>query len=296
VAGGLGLGQLARARRAALIHSNTSVVLSGALAARVARVPHVWHVREIYTGFERAWPVYRRLLLGAAALPCVSAATRAQFGDAPRARVVHDGLAIEADAVAPAALELPSGALICATLGRVSSWKGQDVLLRAIAAAEGTAAVIAGDAWPGQEQRERDLRALAERLGIAARVRFVPFLDDPRPLYAAADVVVVPSTNPDPLPNAALEGAACGRCVVASAHGGLLEIVRDGETGLLVAPADHEALAAALRRLAGDRDLVRRLGEAARSDVRARFAPAALLERLQALYDELVPPAADAMA
>jgi hypothetical protein len=67
-----GLARLARARGAALIHTNTSVTLGGAAAARVARVPHVWHVREIYAGFERFWPAYRRLLLTAGRLPCVS--------------------------------------------------------------------------------------------------------------------------------------------------------------------------------------------------------------------------------
>jgi glycosyltransferase involved in cell wall biosynthesis len=173
-------------------------------------------------------------------------------------------------------------------LGRISSWKGQDVLLRAIAGVPDVVAVVAGDAWPGQERHEAALRDLAAELGIGARVQFVGFVADPRPLYAAADVVVVPSTRPDPLPNAALEAAAAGCCVVASRHGGLPEIVRDGETGLLVAPGDPAALAAALGRLAADRALGPRLGTAAAIDVSARFAPARLLAGVQALYDELL--------
>ena len=58
-----GLGRMARKRGVALVHTNTSVTLGGAAAARVAGVPHVWHVREIYAGFERWFPAYRRLLL-----------------------------------------------------------------------------------------------------------------------------------------------------------------------------------------------------------------------------------------
>jgi glycosyltransferase involved in cell wall biosynthesis len=149
-------------------------------------------------------------------------------------------------------------------------------------------AVVAGDAWPGQEHHEAALRRLASDLGIADRVRFVGFVADPRPLYAGADVVVVPSTRPDPLPNAALEAAAAGCCVVASRHGGLPEIVRDGETGVLVAPGDPGALAAALRRLAADPALGPRLGAAAAVDVAERFAPGLLVARVQALYDELL--------
>lgn len=304
---------LAAGRRVALVHSNTSVTLSGALAARRAGVPHVWHVREIYT--EPAWPAYRRLLETAAALPCVSAAVRDQFPGQPKAIVLGDGVAIlgpPAPPAPPAAAnhepvtilgphpitptatgELDgAGAgdrpIVCTVLGRISPWKGQGVLLRAIALVPGTTALVAGDAWPGQEHREVELGRLAAKLGIADRVRFVGFVADPRELYAASSIVVVPSTRPDPLPNAALEAAAAGCCVVASAHGGLTEIFTDGETGLLVAPDDPNALAAALGRLAGDPALRSRLGAAAAADVGRRYTPALLLGRVQDLYDRLL--------
>jgi hypothetical protein len=279
--------RLARRHQAALIHSNTSVTLSGAAAARLCAVPHVWHVREIYADFARLWPLHRRLLLSAQALPCVSKAVEAQFAGASQTRVLHDGLAISDDPPPPPSLELPPSRLVCAVLGRISSWKGQDILLRAVARLDGVTVIVAGDAWSGQEERELELRRLAEHLGIAERVRFTGFVEDPRSVYGACDVVVVPSTNPDPLPNSALEGAAAGRCIVASAHGGLLEIVRDGQTGMLVAPGDVGALAAALGRLAAEPELAKRLGAAAATDVRARFSARAALEGVQALYDEL---------
>jgi hypothetical protein len=90
---GAALCRLTRRRRVALVHSNTSVVLGGAPAAAVAGVPHVWHVRELYSRYARLWPVYRRAMGTAAALPCVSWAVAGQRAD-PRARVVYDGLAI----------------------------------------------------------------------------------------------------------------------------------------------------------------------------------------------------------
>ncbi|HEX8101485.1 MAG TPA: glycosyltransferase, partial [Solirubrobacteraceae bacterium] len=101
------------------------------------------------------------------------------------------------------------------------------------------------------------------------------------------DVVAVPSKRPDPLPNAALEAAAAGCCVVAAGHGGLPEIIRDGETGVLVAPGDHRALARALAALRDDPERRERLGAAAARDVTARFAPAQLLAAVQATYDRL---------
>jgi glycosyltransferase involved in cell wall biosynthesis len=276
---------LARRRQVALVHSNTSVTLSGPLAARRAGVPHVWHVREIYT--ERIWPAYRRVLGTADALPCVSAAVRARFPDQPRAEVVGDGVAILGPPVA-ASRPPADGPLVCTVLGRISPWKGQDVLLRAIARLPGAIAVVAGAAWSGQEHREVELRELAVSLGIDDRVRFVGFVADPRDLYAASSVVVVPSTRPDPLPNAALEAAAAGCCVVASAHGGLTEIFEDGKTGLLVRPEDPDALAAALGRLADDPGLRSRLGAAAAVDVGTRYAPDLLIARIQDLYDRVL--------
>jgi glycosyltransferase involved in cell wall biosynthesis len=259
-------------------------------------LPLVVSVREIYADFARWWPLYRHFLLRADALACSSEPVRAQFGASPRARVLHEGVTDAARraprAEARAALELPAEAFVCAVLGRLSSWKGQEILLRATAdaglAGINAVALVAGDAWPGEERHERALRELATALGVGDRVRFVGFRDDVDNVYGAADVVVVPSTRPDPLPNSALEAAAAGCCVVAAAHGGLPEIVRDGETGRLVPPNDPGALAAALGELAADAPQRERLGAAAAADVADRFSVTRLLERTQALYDEVL--------
>ena len=294
-----GLGRLARARDVALVHTNTSVTLGGAAAARIAGVPHVWHVREIYTGFERWWPAYRRLLLTADALPCVSAATARQFDGAPQVSVLHDGLAIP---TAPAgrqaareALGLPADAFVVSVLGRISQWKGQDVLVRALGqprlSARGDAiALVAGDPWRGEERHLWALHEIAAQLGVTARVRHVGFRDDVANVYGAADVVAVPSKQPDPFPNAALEAAAAGCCVVASDHGGLPELIRHDRTGILVAPGDPVALADALAALRDAPDRRAGLGAAARADVGARLTPARMLTEVQALYDAVAPP------
>lgn len=295
LADALGLGRLIRTRGISLVHSNTSVVLSGATAARAARVPHVYSVREIYTDFARFWPYYRRFLLSSAALCCVSEATRAQFGSHPRAHVLHDGVwpvtATERSA-ARRDLDLPEEAFVCAVLGRISSWKGQDVLARALAqpalARAGGIGLVAGDTWPGQEHYEERLRALAGKLGLGPRLRLLGFRADPSTVYGAADVVVVPSTNPDPLPNVALEAAGAGCCVVAADHGGLPEIVRDGRTGRLFPPRQPEALARILDELRRDPGQRARLGQAAAADIAARFSATQLVHGLQALYDQVL--------
>jgi glycosyltransferase involved in cell wall biosynthesis len=103
-------------------------------------------------------------------------------------------------------------------------------------------------------------------------------------LYAAADVVVVPSVIPDALSRVALEAMAAGRPVVATAVGGTPELIEDGQSGLLVPRHDPAALAAAIERLLDDPALAARLGAAARRRVETRFAPETSVKRLLALY------------
>jgi glycosyltransferase involved in cell wall biosynthesis len=290
------LRRLVLGRRIALVHSNTSVVLSGALAAGGARVPHVWHVREIYSRLGRFWPAYRLVLETAAALPCVSRATAAPFGGRGRVRVIPDGLAVDAHraprAEARAALGLPADVPVIAVLGRITDWKGQDVLVRSLAEPplreRGAIGLLAGDVWPGAESRGEAVRALSSRLGVSDRVVWAGFRDDVENVYGAADIVAIPSTQPDPLPGSAVEAAAAGCAVIAAAHGGLPEIVRDGATGLLVPPGDAGALARACADLLDDDGLRARLGSAAAIDARERFSPERLLDSVQRLYDEVL--------
>jgi glycosyltransferase involved in cell wall biosynthesis len=289
------LGRLIRERDIALVHSNTSVVLGGAAGAAAAGVPHVWHVREIYDRFARLWPAHRAVLSTAAALPCVSQATAAQFRRSGRAQVIYDGL-VGPPARAPRAqareqLGIEPGAPAIAVLGRISDWKGQDVLVRALGEPplrdRRAIGLIAGEAWPGAERRAPDLSALATALGISERVRLLGFRDDVETVLGAADLVAVPSTAPDPLPGAAIEAAAAGCPVIASAHGGLPEIIRDGQTGRLVAPGDPAALAATAAELLDDPVERERLGGAAARDVGDRFAASRLGDQIQDLYDSV---------
>jgi glycosyltransferase involved in cell wall biosynthesis len=290
------VGRLATERGAALVHANTSVTVGAQAAAARARLPLVVSVREIYADFARWWPAFRRFLRRADALACSSEPVRAQFGADPRARVIHEGVTAVArraprDA-ARATLGLDPDAFVVAVLGRLSSWKGQDVLVRALAepalADMGAVGLVAGDAWPGEERHEAALPELAAGLGVTDRVRLPGFVEEVGAVYGAADVVVVPSTRPDPLPNSALEAAAAGCCVVAAAHGGLPEILRDGETGRLVPPGDAAALAAVLAELAAEPAQREHLGAAAAADVAERFSVARLLAGVQDLYDKVL--------
>jgi glycosyltransferase involved in cell wall biosynthesis len=165
--------------------------------------------------------------------------------------------------------------------GRLSLQKALDVALRAVAACEGVALVVAGD---GPERPRLD-RLVAE-LGLGDRVRFLGA--QPREtvleLLAAADAEVL-SSGWENFPHALIEGLAVGTPVISTGGGGVGEIVDDEVNGLLVPPDDPVALAAAIRRFFADEDLRTRLRAAAAGSV-ARFAPEPVYARLETLLEE----------
>ena len=143
-------------------------------------------------------------------------------------------------------------------LARLSPWKGQDVFLRAFARAfDGSPAeaFIVGGALFGETEYERSLHQLADDLGIADRVHFVGHADDPWAWLVDADVLVHASTIPEPFGQVVVQGLWARSAVVASKPGGPAEVITDGVDGLLTPCGDEEALARALGRLRGDRDL-----------------------------------------
>ncbi len=298
------LARLIRRERAGLVHSNTAAVIPGALAARLTGVPHIWHIHEIITRPRFLWRLTAWLVPRLSeAVVAVSTPTWAHLcaGSArnrERAIVIHNGI----DS-APFAGAAPAGralrrdwgvaddeALVL-MVGRFSHWKGQGHFLEAAAHVAQSHAqarfALVGGVFPGQEALVDEAKALAASLGLGDRALFSGFRDDIPAVLAAADVFVLPSTSPDPFPTVVLEAMAAGRPVVANAHGGSVEMVVDGETGLLVDPADPEAMAAAIVALLDAPARRHAMGLAGRQRLEATFSPEAFWERWRALYEAL---------
>jgi glycosyltransferase involved in cell wall biosynthesis len=162
--------------------------------------------------------------------------------------------------------------------GRLDATKGVRELLGAFARVDGAALRIAGGG-----ELEGEVRAAAARdPRIAYLGRIEP--DRVRAELARARAVVVPSIWEENGPLAILEAQAEGAALIVADRGGLPEFVRHEESGLVAAAGDVAALAAAIRRLAGDADLARRLGERGRADVRAEHSADRHYERLMAVY------------
>jgi glycosyltransferase involved in cell wall biosynthesis len=177
------------------------------------------------------------------------------------------------------ALGLAAETIAVGTIGALEERKGHRHLLEAIAPAMG--AVLCFIAGEGSLRSELERRA--EVLGISTRIRFLGRIETSRDLLWALDIFVFPSLW-EGLGVAALEAAASGVATVASNAGGIAEVVHDGETGVLVAPADARALRDAIARLASCAGERKALGEAARKRAVAQFAMGAMARRTMALY------------
>jgi glycosyltransferase involved in cell wall biosynthesis len=174
---------------------------------------------------------------------------------------------------------------IVGAVTRLSTEKGVDVAVRALATMPETTFVVVGGGGQLQE-----LEQLAEDLGRGERTFFFGYQPDPQDYVAGMDVIVQPSRR-EAVGLAVLEAMAAGLPVVATDVGGMGEAVVDGVTGFLVSPDDVDALADALGQLVGDSELRTRMGAAGRARYEEHFSAARLARTYEALYDELAPPA-----
>lgn len=168
------------------------------------------------------------------------------------------------------------------TASRLAPQKALHVLLHAVAELEGDVVLAVAGTGPSEE----GLKRLARDLGVTERVRWLGFRRDVHSLIAAADVFCLSSTW-EGVPLAAQEAMLLGTPVVATAVGGVPELVTDGESGRLVPPGDAHALAAALRDLLASDELRRTLAARAGHDVRSKFSSDRMLDHLSRAYREL---------
>jgi glycosyltransferase involved in cell wall biosynthesis len=251
------------ARDADLVHAHWLPVGAVALATGKPFVVQLWGTDVELA--RRARPLARRVLRRARLVICASNA----LADAARELGAREVRVIPSGVVVPDRVGEEAEPPEVLFAGRLSSEKG---ILELVEAANGMKLVVAGDG------------PLRNR--VPGALGFVPH-HALGPLYERAAVVAVPSHR-EGFGMACAEAMAYGRPVVAGAVGGLLDLVADGETGLLVPPRDVPALRGALERLLGDRELRRRMGEAARERVRTRLAWPAVTDATLAAYEEAV--------
>ena len=286
-------------------NSQKAMVVS-ALAGIMASKPLIWHLRDILNA-EHFSSTMRRVAVTvanarASAVIVNSHATGEAFvaagGRRKLVRVIHNGIdpkpfnGITAQEAALARTEMtPLGkGFLIGVFGRMAPWKGQHVVLEALSALPGVCAVFVGDALFGETDYVHVLHERAEREDLRERVRFLGFRNDIPRLMRAVDVVVHSSVNPEPFGRVIVEGMLARRPVVASAAGGVLEIIEDGDTGLLYPPGDGSALRAQIERLRNDPALCERLGASGYKKAQECFSIPAMIDGVNSVITEVCLP------
>lgn len=278
------VGYLAR-RRPALLHTHlVHADAYGQLAGTLARVPIRFSTKHGFNEFRegRAFALADRGIARLAhAHIAVSRGLASYLAETEgfaeeEFEIVHYGIAA-GDAVSPY-----EGAPRLVIAGRLIPIKGHILLLRAFAAAlEQVPALELHIA--GRGPMEPALRVLASELRLDDRIRFLGQVLPIQRALEGASIVVVPSLG-EGFGMIALEAMERARPVIAAAIGGLVDVVRDGETGFLVRPGEVEPLTRAIVELASDPERAARLGEAGRRRALAEFPEARSVERMERLY------------
>jgi len=284
-----------RRERAAVFHAHQIWSLScryGIVAAACARVRVRVATAQLFVemppllGIDVQHAVLTRCLHRHIAVSrFVASRLRERFHVPPEKIVVIPNAATAGGTVSPvprSELARDVSTSIVLTVARLDAQKGIAHLLDAAVAVPQASFAIAGE---GPDRAALEQRAAT--LGVSDRVRFLGHRHDVPALLAAADLFVLPSLY-EGLPLAVLEAMAAGVPVIATSVGGTAEVVRDGETGTLVPPADADALSSAIGRTLADRRQASRLALAARSLVAHGHSVTSMVGSVSRLYEELL--------
>jgi len=176
-------------------------------------------------------------------------------------------------------------------IGRLTPIKGHKYFLEALARMIRTfpkvRALIVGEASPGKEKYEEELKVLTRRLSLDRYVEFIGRQDDVPKVLSRLDVLVMPSVTQEAFGRVLIEAQASGVPTIATRVGGVIDIIKDGVNGILVEPKDSSSLASAIIRLLEEPALAERLALAARKNVEEDFSLEHMAEETIKVYKEV---------
>lgn len=291
--------KLLKNKRVDIIHANTTAVLEGIYLKKKLKCKLVWHVHEIIL---KPAIINKTIsyLIGRYADKCVAVSKAvkkhlidSKFIDENKVEVIYNGVDTERfnpnveNKYLYKEWNVPDEAIKIGMIGRVNAWKGQNDFLDA---AEGLLKkysnlyiFIVGSAFAGEEWRVDELKKKIADSQNKDRIIFSEFRTDTPEIHSFFDVLVLPSTNPDPLPTVVLEAMGCGTPVVGYNHGGVTEMVINGETGLLAEVKSSKDLGRKIQQaLESDYKL---MGQKARDRVVKNFSEYSFINNFSKVYD-----------
>jgi glycosyltransferase involved in cell wall biosynthesis len=289
-----------------LIHTNGFKMHALGAWARPGHVPVIWHVHDYASARPLMARVLKRLAkrcaLALANSRSVAEDLRAVCGERLTVETIYNGIDLESFSPVGKILDLdaiaglppaPPETVRVGMLATLALWKGHRTFLEALSRLPSHLPVrgyiMSGALYrtEGSQDSLVELKSLAERLGIANRVGFTGFLDQPAAAVRSLDIVVHASTQPEPFGLVIAEGMACGRAVIISEAGGARELFEPEINALGHPPGDVARLAERINQLATDENLRARLGAAGRANAVQRFNRDRLATELTGVYEKV---------
>ncbi|MCT3377998.1 glycosyltransferase family 4 protein [Lacticaseibacillus paracasei] len=285
-----------------LVHVNTTAVLEGVWLKLFTKAKIVWHVHEIIMKPKFIYKMICFLIQHFSdQTVAVSDATKQRLIDSgivDQAKVItiHNGISRDYSQSAPdyvrKLLNIPSDAIVIGMIGRVNAWKGQSDFIDAVCPIlqrnQNVHVLLVGSAYVGEEEYEKRLVNKVASLATRERIHLCPFTEKIADYYAALNIFVLPSIQPDPFPTVVLEAMSNSLPVVAYNHGGASEMILDNETGYLCPPLDVTKLTQKLDLLVGNTSLRLKMGQKANIRQEKFFSLSQFVERITQVYVDLI--------
>ena len=294
-----------------IVHSNTTTTWAGGIAARIAKIPAVHHVREVTIASPEilGWAITRIVNSVADKIITVSDAAGKVFHNnkIPQNKLVtiYNGVDIQEfhpsneGAALRKEFGIDDNTVLVGLVGRFNPRRGHRCFIEACAKVKNGCSIntqfmivggkpkVQGKTQTAEEKYESEMLSLIKKLGLEREIILTGTRQDIPQVMAALDILVHPSTT-DAGPRSPLEAMASGKPVIASAVEGNIEEVEDGVTGILFPSGDSDALAQALIKLIENKTMRERLGSAGRNRVERLFTTKINADRTESLYFNLL--------
>ena len=287
-------------RKVDLVYINgPRCLLAGALAARLTRRPSLFYIHNTVVRRSdiavASWAANHVSRIVACSHAVASPLLRANPLLARKMQVLYAPVECLPPGTSRPGWRAPrnSGQFVVGMVGRITKGKGQHVLLSALATLKspgGVKIIFVGGPERGNKEDAaylHSLRSFVSKAGFDGSTQWTGYQDEVDPYYQAMDVLVVPSICEEGFPLVVMEAFQRGIPVIASKAGGIPELVRHEENGILVPPGSPGDLAKALGRLQRDPDLCRKLGSAALASIHDRFSKELYCKAIGTLVSEL---------
>ncbi len=295
------IGEIIAQEQPDIIHTNTSVLWEGAVAARIHNVRHVWHIHEVLAGHPSLTPVLPLSLLyfvietftdRVVAVSDTEKRELTRYISPDKITTIHNG--VEARQFSPETgislreeLGIAAGDAIALTLASLARFKGIDTLLdAALLVKENNDKIRFVLAGSGTDDAIEALNKKIARLGLVDVIHYLGFRSDVEHLLAAANFLVVSSIN-ESFSLVTAEAMAAGKTVITTDCGGPAELVIDGETGFIVPVGDASLLREKMLQLTADEQMMKTMGNNGRKRFMECFTADIYAEKFLLLYKEI---------